>query len=159
MSVRSIGRDRTRRSRGGKSRLRQAFEETLMENLSSALEGKPEAERILIGHKREMERLDRESARETADINRDLAATEELLRSENQTLDLLNKRKKRMEESTPPQPTEVVEGQIVESTRRVFTLKESQSKLRERQLRLQQDVERERKEQLEETRHKLGEVR
>jgi len=189
MSQRAVGRDRTRRPRGvysekergktvelddftremeridrlhgprTKGRLREAFEETLTDSLFRAFQGNRQAEKILVGHKREIDRLDRETARESADIDRDLAATDELLTSENERLNLLKKRKDRMEKSTPPEPTEVVEGEIVNSSRRIFQLQEQQSKLREQKSRMEQDAARKKKEAYDDVQRELREVR
>jgi small-conductance mechanosensitive channel len=142
-----------------KGRMREAFEETLTDSLFHALEGNKQAEKVLVGHKRNIDRLDRESKRETGDIERDLAATDKLLASENEGLSLLKKRKDRMEASTPPQPTEIVEGQIVDSSQRIFRYQEQQNKLRERKSRIEQDTAREKKEAYDDVQRQLREAR
>jgi hypothetical protein len=155
MSGRAVGRDRTRRERRP-SRLGQAFSEVLTENLAQALEGNRQAERILVGHKREMERLTREGVREKSDLNRDLTMTDKLLHSENEGLELLKKRKQRMEQEK--QPTEIVEGQIVDTSRRILQYQEQQAKLKEKQYRVDEDLERERRTALENTQRQLKEA-
>lgn len=142
-----------------KGRLHEALEETLTNSLSRAVQGNKPAERILVGHRREMDRLTRESTRENADIDRDLVATEKLLHSENDTLTLLRKQKQRMEESKTPQPTEVVERQIVESERQIFKLQEHESAIKQKRARLTEDLERERREQLENVSRQLKEAK
>jgi len=156
MSSRAVGRDRTRRVRG-KSRIREALEETLSENVAQALEGNREAEHILVGHRREMDRLNRESTREKMDFGKDLESTRKLLSSENESLNILRKRKGRLEKEQ--QPTEIVEGQIVESTRRIYQYEQHESQIKEKQARLEQDLERERREALEDVSRKLRETK
>ncbi len=154
MELEEIERLRRPRSKG---RIHTAFEETLTDSLHHAFEGNKQAEKILVGHKREVDRLDREYKRETADINRDLTATDKLLVSENEGLNLLKKRKDRME--AEKQPTEVVEGQIVDSSQRIFRYQEQQSKLKERKSRIEQDTAREKKEAYDDVQQQLREAR
>jgi len=164
-----VGNARLSRRRG-KSILRQAIEDQSMVILSEALEPRHDTERILASHKRKIEDIDsdamkrkREAERDRADIEKDIALTDKLLQSENRGLELLMKRKERMQKEQ--HPTEVVEGQIVEAERRALNLSESKSKLSQRLHRVQEDLaeemqmkDRERRETIDETQRRLRET-
>ena len=82
MNSRAVGRDRTRRVRG-KSRLREAFEETLSENLTQVLEGRGQSPKIITEYNRAVQDINRDvalinrrSREETSDLEKDETKTE-----------------------------------------------------------------------------------
>ena len=167
MSVR-VGRDRTRRR--GKSRLRIALEEQAGAMLEDAFKGQGEAEKVLIGHKRRIEdidsdvaKLDRDAARERADLAKGIEDTDKQLAYENERLRLLTKRRDDL--AKDGKPTEVVEGEIVTSTRRSFDLQSSKAHLEQQKSRIDEDLaeqlrekNREREQVLEDTQRRLHEA-
>lgn len=141
-----VGRDRTQLRRERRpSRLRAAFEETLMENLSAALEGSGRREDIVVGYRRKLadiksdeEKLNRTAERERADIDKEEALTDNVLRSENRGLELLKQRRNRLLQAK--EPTEVVEGQIVDAERHILQVQEQKNKYVEHRHRYEQDL-------------------
>ncbi len=145
------------RTRG---RLREATEELLASNVSQALQGRnKQVEQIIVGHRRESERLEREKTRGEADVDMDINSNNTQLLAEKDTLALLKKQKQRMEESKSPQPTEAVERQIVDSERHILQLEAQRNKLKEHKTRMNTDIERERAEELTDYQRRLREAR
>jgi hypothetical protein len=134
--------------------LRKALES----QVESMFKDRSEGDKILVGHNRRIAELERNTQRQKADIAKEKTLTEKLLNSERENLDLLKKREKRMTKATPPQPTEVVKGEILNSQQRIVRLEEQKDKLAKQEVRLDEDKRREEAETIEDTRRKLKEV-
>jgi len=138
----TVGRSRLRERK--KSRLREAFEEELSLGVSRLFEDHAEAERLLRQHKRltgdiEKDRVTIEShaKREKADLEQQISIIEKEVESERERLRLATKRKERMEHEG--KDTEVVESEMVTSTRQIFELQERRSRLEQTVQRLEED--------------------
>jgi hypothetical protein len=138
--------------------------------LEDAFKGQGDAEKVLVGHKRRIEdidssvsKLNRDANRERADLAKDIEDADKQLVYENERLRLLTQRRDKLAQEG--KDTEVVEGEIVNSTRRSFDLQQSKASLSERKHRLDEDLaealrekDKEKKETLEDTEHRLREA-
>jgi len=148
-----------------KGRMRETFEETLTGSLFHALEGNKQAEKILVGHKREVDRLDREATRETSDIDRQLKLIDSQIESETRRINLLARRggiiiaKDATRSPNARQGTEVIETEVETANRRLRELQNEKITLQGRKLRIEQDTAREKKEAYDDVQRQLREAR
>lgn len=138
--------------------------------LEDAFKGQGEAEKVLIGHKRKIEdidsdvaKLNRDAVRERADLAQGIESADKQLAYENERLRLLTQRRNKLAQES--KDTEIVEGEIVNSTRRSFDLQQSKASYQERKHRLDEDLaealkekDKERHQELEDTQRRLKEA-
>lgn len=146
-----VGRNRVHERKP--SRLKQAFEETITDELNRALEGNREADAIRISHKRSLDRitaddekLQRVAKREQDDVNRQIRAIDDQIGSEERRIHILAERGGGIiaKDATRPlherQGTEVIEGEVESAKGRIMGLKERKVSLSQQDIRTREDL-------------------